>query len=458
MTWLARMELWRECLQEAGLALTAWPVIVGWDIWAGHKPFVSAAAIFATFITGSMSLVAMAEYLPGVTLGPTRLARFSVRSLTHLAERLPAEGAGNCGTSGKHISVARTVTTRSPGPRSAKRLALSPRPPGSGSGTPPTWCGGRPMRCSGHASCPTFSCGSGHRDALGHRAPRRPVRARGRRPGPGCTGRLPLRRDQDWTGGGGESSLRSPRLGAPGSDDRDRWLKDECQPSAVLGPAEPPRGRITTMTETPDMNDVAAAALRLIGAFEHGHSVGSLEAVLAANPLGIATALGLLASPVAFTVQCTACSAPVKAVACNPVAAIRPGLHLVSEQPRTRNREPPFMTRSMIVLGVGLYASSRARLRASAGLSTTPSSAGRRARSGTAATWPSMMMAPAAMAFARPGCPGSPRPIRGETWLWTRRITKTGRAAVRPLVCQGRPVPIPGISSRGEQRGVPPPG
>ena len=49
------------------LALTAWPVIVGWDIWAGHKPFVSAAAIFATFITGSMSLVAMAEYLPGVT-------------------------------------------------------------------------------------------------------------------------------------------------------------------------------------------------------------------------------------------------------------------------------------------------------------------------------------------------------------------------------------------------------
>ena len=74
------------------LALTAWPVIVGWDIWAGHKPFVSAAAIFATFITGSMSLVAMAEYLPGVTLGPTRLARFSVRSLTHLAVLLAGGG------------------------------------------------------------------------------------------------------------------------------------------------------------------------------------------------------------------------------------------------------------------------------------------------------------------------------------------------------------------------------
>ena len=49
----------------------------------------------------------------------------------------------------------------------------------------------------------------------------------------------------------------------------------------------------------------------------------------------------------------------------------------------------------------------------------------------------------------RPGCPGSPRPIRGDTWLWTRRITKTGRAAVRPLVCQGRPVP----GSRHQQPG-----
>ena len=55
------------------------------------------------------------------------------------------------------------------------------------------------------------------------------------------------------------------------------------------------------MTETPDMNDVAAAALRLIGAFEHGHSVGALETVLAADPLVIATALGLLASPVEVT-------------------------------------------------------------------------------------------------------------------------------------------------------------
>ena len=70
----------------------------------------------------------------------------------------------------------------------------------------------------------------------------------------------------------------------------------ECQPSVVPGPAEPPCGRITTMTETPDMNDVAAAALRLIGAFEHGHSVGALEAVLVADPLVIATALGLLAA------------------------------------------------------------------------------------------------------------------------------------------------------------------
>ena len=101
-------------------------------------------------------------------------------------------------------------------------------------------------------------------------------------------------------------------------------------PFAVLGPVEPPRGRITTMTETPDMNDVAAEALRLIGAFEHGHSVGALEAVLAADPLVIATALGLLASPVAFTVRCTACGAPVQAEH-DPVAAIRPGLHLVSD-------------------------------------------------------------------------------------------------------------------------------
>ena len=86
------------------------------------------------------------------------------------------------------------------------------------------------------------------------------------------------------------------------------------------------------MTETPDMNDVAAAALQLIGAFEHGHSVGALEAVAAADPLVIATALGLLAGPAEFTVRCTACGALVQAEH-DPVAAIRPGLHLVSEQP-----------------------------------------------------------------------------------------------------------------------------
>ena len=86
------------------------------------------------------------------------------------------------------------------------------------------------------------------------------------------------------------------------------------------------------MTETPDMNDVAAAALRLIAAFEQGHSVVALEAVLAADPLVVATALGLLAGPVTFTVQCTACGAPVQA-GHDPVAAIRPGLHLISDQP-----------------------------------------------------------------------------------------------------------------------------
>lgn len=85
------------------------------------------------------------------------------------------------------------------------------------------------------------------------------------------------------------------------------------------------------MTETPDMNDVASAALRLIAAFEHGHSVDALEAVLAADPLVIATALGLLASPAEFTVQCTKCGASVQAKH-DPVAAIRPGLRLVSEQ------------------------------------------------------------------------------------------------------------------------------
>ena len=65
---------------------------------------------------------------------------------------------------------------------------------------------------------------------------------------------------------------------------------------------------------------------------------------------------------------------------------------------------------------------------------------------------------PAAGQLMRPGCPGSPRPIRGETWLWTRRIAKTGRAAVRPLVCQGRPVPGSRHQRPGERRGVPPPG
>ena len=38
------------------------------------------------------------------------------------------------------------------------------------------------------------------------------------------------------------------------------------------------------MTEIPDLNDVATAALQLISAFEHGHSVAALEAVLAREP------------------------------------------------------------------------------------------------------------------------------------------------------------------------------
>ncbi len=88
------------------------------------------------------------------------------------------------------------------------------------------------------------------------------------------------------------------------------------------------------MTEIPDLNDVATAALQLISAFEHGHSVAALEAVLAADPLVIATALGLLASPVAVTAECSACGAPVQAEH-DPVAAIRPGLHLISDQPRS---------------------------------------------------------------------------------------------------------------------------
>jgi hypothetical protein len=85
------------------------------------------------------------------------------------------------------------------------------------------------------------------------------------------------------------------------------------------------------MTEIPDMNDVATAALRLIGAFEHGHSVAALEAVLAADPLVVATALGLLASPATVTVECPACGASVQAEH-DPVAAIRPGLDLISDQ------------------------------------------------------------------------------------------------------------------------------
>jgi len=63
------------------------------------------------------------------------------------------------------------------------------------------------------------------------------------------------------------------------------------------------------------------------------HCYPRAETVLAADPLVVATVLGLLASPVAFTVQCTACGAPVQAEH-DPVAAIRPGLNLVSNQPQ----------------------------------------------------------------------------------------------------------------------------
>ena len=88
------------------------------------------------------------------------------------------------------------------------------------------------------------------------------------------------------------------------------------------------------MTDTPDMNDVAAAALRLIGAFEHGHSVGALETVLAADPLVIATALGLLASPVEVTARCTACGAH-RARRARSRRGYPSGLHLVSEPPQS---------------------------------------------------------------------------------------------------------------------------
>ena len=87
------------------------------------------------------------------------------------------------------------------------------------------------------------------------------------------------------------------------------------------------------MTDTPDMNDVAAAALRLIAAFEHGHSVGALETVLAADPLVIATALGLLASPVEVTAQCPAWC--VRAGQARSRRGYPSGLHLVSEPPQS---------------------------------------------------------------------------------------------------------------------------
>ena len=88
------------------------------------------------------------------------------------------------------------------------------------------------------------------------------------------------------------------------------------------------------MTENPDMNAAAAAALQLIAAFEDGHSVTALEAVIKADPLVLATALGLLTSRVVFTVRCAGCGRPVQAEH-DPVAAIRPGLRLVSDQPQS---------------------------------------------------------------------------------------------------------------------------
>ena len=48
----------------------------------------------------------------------------------------------------------------------------------------------------------------------------------------------------------------------------------------------------------------------------------------------LALSIGLLAAPVALTVECTACGAPVQAEH-DPVAAIRPGLNLISEQPQS---------------------------------------------------------------------------------------------------------------------------
>ena len=58
----------------------------------------------------------------------------------------------------------------------------------------------------------------------------------------------------------------------------------------------------------------------------------------------------------------------------------------------------------------------------------------------------------------RPGCPGSPRPIRGETWQWTRYYEDRPGGCTAARLPGTASAPFPASASREEQRGVPPPG
>lgn len=75
----------------------------------------------------------------------------------------------------------------------------------------------------------------------------------------------------------------------------------------------------------------AEAALELVRTFAtHGHSVDAMRAVLGADPIVVATALGFLTSTVTLMVRCPGCGGNVE-IRHEPGASIRPPLRLLTD-------------------------------------------------------------------------------------------------------------------------------
>ena len=184
---------------------------------------LSLAALSGAILAAVMHLPAWSSYLAWIAAAVAPLTPPVVILIAEAAmRRAGAEriGQGLAGSSVRSLTglAAWLAGSERPALRDEWRAHLA----GESGHDPATWPKirqsarlrrlGRPVQACGHRrpGVAAGRCGAGlthpvepvrvgpgHRDALRDRAPRRPVRARGRHPGPGRDGRLPLRRDQD---------------------------------------------------------------------------------------------------------------------------------------------------------------------------------------------------------------------------------------------------------------------